>query len=88
MTDPKGFHLYVNLGASQTRRRLKGFGHGVRKVRSAGRQQAVVIHTATGRHLEELMARFADVGCAVTPWLDTPVRGLESEPNLDSPESL
>ena len=26
-----------------------GFGHGVRKVQSAGRNQAVIIHTATGR---------------------------------------
>jgi DNA transformation protein len=50
------------LGASQTRRRLKGFGHGVRKVQSAGRNQAVIIHTATGRHLEELERKFADVG--------------------------
>ncbi|MBP89733.1 MAG: hypothetical protein CMJ64_24015 [Planctomycetaceae bacterium] len=62
MVDPKGSHLYVNLSASQSRRRLKGFGHGVRKVQSAGKNRAVVIHTATGRHLEELQAKFADVG--------------------------
>jgi DNA transformation protein len=62
MPEPKGDKLYVNLGASQTRRRLKGFGHGVRKVQSAGRNQAVIIHTATGRHLEELERKFADVG--------------------------
>jgi DNA transformation protein len=62
MADPIGDKLYVNLSASQTRRRLKGFGHGVRKVQSAGRNQAVVIHTATGRHLQELEAKFADVG--------------------------
>ncbi len=61
MADPKGFRLYVNLGASQTRRRLKGFGHGVRKVQSAGRHQSMIIHTATGKHLEELEALFADV---------------------------
>ncbi|MEX2140009.1 MAG: TfoX/Sxy family protein [Pirellulales bacterium] len=62
MPDPKGDKLYVNLGASQTRRRLKGFGHGVRKVQSAGRNQAVIIHTATGQHLAELERKFADVG--------------------------
>lgn len=62
MDDPKGDRLYVNLGPSQARRRLKGFGHGVRKVQSAGRNRSVVIHTATGRHLEELRAKFADVG--------------------------
>ena len=62
MPEPKGDKLYVNLGASQTRRRLKGFGHGVRKVQSAGRNQAVIIHTAIGRHLEELERKFADVG--------------------------
>jgi DNA transformation protein len=63
MADPKGFRLLVNLSASQTRRRLKGFGHGVRKIQSAGRDHAAVIHTATGKHLDELMSLFADVGC-------------------------
>lgn len=62
MADPKGEKLYVNLGASQVRRRLKGFGHGVRKVQSAGRNRAAIIHTATGGHLLELQAKFADVG--------------------------
>ena len=64
MPEPKGDRLYVALGAAEVRRRLEGFGHGVRKVQSAGRKQAVIIHTATGRHLEELRAKFADVGCA------------------------
>jgi DNA transformation protein len=64
MADPKGQRLYVNLGSSQARRRLKGFGHGVRKVQSAGRNQSVIIHTATGRHLEALRTKFADVGCS------------------------
>jgi DNA transformation protein and related proteins len=62
MSEPKGEKLFVNLGATQTRRRLKGFGRGVRKVHSGGRNQAVIIHTATGRHVEELSALFADVG--------------------------
>ncbi len=61
MTNIKGQHLYVNLSASQVRRRLKGFGHGVRKVQSAGKNRAVVIHTATGQHLKELEAVFGDV---------------------------
>jgi hypothetical protein len=63
MPEPKGDKLFVNIGASAARRRLKGFGHGVRKVQSAGRNQAVIIHTALGRHLVELEAKFADVGC-------------------------
>lgn len=54
--------LFVNLGASQTRRRLKGFGHGVRKVETAGSDKAVITHTATGEHLRQLEAKFADVG--------------------------
>lgn len=62
MADPKGHTLLVNVGASQARRRLKGFGHGVRKVQSAGRNQALIIHTATGQHLAELESKFADVG--------------------------
>jgi len=63
MGEIKGYRLYVNLGASQVRRRLKGVGYGVRKVQSAGRGQAVIIHTATGQHLRDLAAVFADVGC-------------------------
>ena len=62
MAEPKGDKLYVNLSAAQTRRRLKGFGHGVRKIQSGGKNQAVVIHTATGAHLEQLKGKFADVG--------------------------
>jgi len=61
MGDPKGDMLFVDLPASQVRRRLKGVGHGVRKVQSAGKGRAVVIHTATGQHLDELMAVLGDV---------------------------
>ena len=64
MADPKGDHLYVNLAASEVRRRLKGFGHGVRKIQSAGKNRALVIHTATDRHLEELKAVFWDAKVA------------------------
>ena len=62
MPELKGDKLFVNIVASQARRRLKGFGHGVRKVRSAGINKAVIIHTATDRHLAELEAQFTDVG--------------------------
>ena len=58
--------LFVNLGASQTRRRLKGFGHGVKKVETAGNNKAAIIHTATGQHLRQLEAKFTDVGCSET----------------------
>ena len=61
MPDIKGQRLYVNLSASQVKRRLKGFGHGVRKIQSAGKNKAVIIHTATGQHLEELEAVFHEV---------------------------
>ena len=60
MSDIKGDRLFVNVGASQARKRLKGFGHGVRKVQSVGKNQAVIIHTATGQHLRELESLFAD----------------------------
>src|SRR5215471_10445835 len=79
MADPTGQKLFVNLGPSQARRRLKGFGHGVRKVQSAGRGQAVIIHTATGRHLQELEAKFADVGFSdMQCGLDNPVESTIS----------
>ncbi len=61
MTDIKGDRLYVNLGASQVRRRLKGYGFGVRKVFSDGNNRAVIIHTASGDHLRDLEALFQDV---------------------------
>ena len=79
MPDVKGDKLFVNLGASQVRRRLKGFGHGVRKVESAGRNQAVIVHTATGRHLDELARQFADVGCSSrADQLSEPIENLRN----------
>jgi hypothetical protein len=69
----------VNLSAAQTRRRLKGFGHGVRKVHSAGKNQAVIIHTATDRHLEALKAKFDDVGCSTRETdLSEPIENLRN----------
>jgi DNA transformation protein and related proteins len=53
--------FYVNLGSSQARKRLKGHGFGVRKVETAGKQRAVIIHTATGKHLRQLESLFQDV---------------------------
>lgn len=64
MKDYKGFRLYVNLGPAQVRRRLRGYGFGVKSVQSAGSQQALIIHTATGSHRMELERLFADV---ITP---------------------
>ena len=60
MSAIKGERLYVNMGASQARKRLKGVGFGVRKVESAGKNRAVIIHTATGQHLRDLEAIFVD----------------------------
>jgi hypothetical protein len=57
----KGYRLYVRLSPSQTRRRLRGQGLGVRKVESAGTGRALIIHTATGNHLQELEGLFMDV---------------------------
>ena len=57
----KGDHLHVHLGASQVRRRLKGHGFGVRRVETAGKNRAVIIHTATGEHLRQLESLFEDV---------------------------
>ncbi len=56
-----GDRLYVALGASKTRRRLKGHGFGVKKVETAGKKRAVIIHTATGEHLRQLESLFYDV---------------------------
>ena len=56
MSSPIGFHLYVALGPSQVRRRLKGHGYGVRQVQSAGKNRSLIIHTATGEHRRQLEA--------------------------------
>jgi hypothetical protein len=72
MADPKGHRMIVNLSAAQARRRLKGFGHGVRKVQSGGRNQATIIHTAEGKNLRELQALFADVGFSTTANTEPP----------------
>ena len=61
MKEIKGERLYVQLGASEVRRRLKGHGFGVRKVHSDGKNRAVIIHTATGDHLRDLKALFQDL---------------------------
>ena len=66
MKEYKGLRLYIALGPSQVRRRLKGHGFGVKTVQSAGRRRAVIVHTATGDHLRQLKQLFADVRVAET----------------------
>jgi len=58
MTDPVSGNLCVKLSASEVRRRLKGHGFGVRRIESAGKGRAVIVHTATGKHLRQLQALF------------------------------
>jgi DNA transformation protein len=71
--------LYVNLSASQTRKRLKGRGFGVKKVEAAGRNQAVIVHTATRGHLQELKSLFADaMPSSSRDELDIPVENLRN----------
>ena len=60
MMQINGERLYVELSASQARRRLKGRGFGVRRVESAGKRRALIIHTATGLHLRQLESLFHD----------------------------
>lgn len=55
------FRLYVNLSASQARKRLKGHGFGVRRVESVTNGKAVILHTATGDHRQALELLFSDV---------------------------
>jgi len=61
MARPTTYAFEVNLSASQTRKRLKGYGFGVKKVEASDRNQSVIIHTATGEHRQELESLFADV---------------------------
>ena len=56
---PAGGHLYVALSASEVRRRLKGHGFGVKRVEAAGKGRAMIVHTATGKHLKQLEALFS-----------------------------
>lgn len=74
----RGDRLYLNLSASQVRRRLKGHGFGVKKVQSAGRNQAVIIHTATGQHRRDLHALFHDVLAPSASELGVPIELLRN----------
>ncbi len=58
MARTESYRLYVDLGASQARRRLKGYGFGVRKVEAVDRGRAAIFHTATGEHRRELESLF------------------------------
>lgn len=58
MANSESGTLYVRLSASEVRRRLKGHGLGVQRVESAGKQRAVIFHSATGLHLRQLRAFF------------------------------
>ena len=79
MTNAETDKLYLNLIASQTRKRLKGFGHGVKRVEATGRKQSVIVHTATGQHLEELTSLFSDVANSTRrTTLGTPIENLRN----------
>lgn len=59
--------LAVELSASQVRRLLKGRGFGVRRIESAGKGRAVVVHTATGQHQRELTSFLTAAASASHP---------------------
>lgn len=61
MVGIKGDRFYVKLSPSQTRKRLKGIGFGIKKIESAGKDRALIIHTATGEHRRELERYLEDV---------------------------
>lgn len=85
MTKAKSDKLYVNLSASQARKRLKGHGFGVKRVESAGRNQAVIFHTATGQHLQELKALLSDVMPRMSPKeLGIPVEKEQMQSELEN----
>jgi hypothetical protein len=77
--------FYVTLSSSQVRRRLKGHGFGVRKVGTAGKNRAVIFHTATDGHLEQLVTLFEDV---IEPWDEEIVRVLLEAPNISDAELM
>ncbi len=61
------------------RKRLKGHGFGVRRVEASDRNQAAITHTATGGHLRQLQALFADVLSSTTQQaVGTPVENLKN----------
>lgn len=77
MARPTTYALDVNLSASQTRKRLKGYGFGVKKVQASDRNQSMIIHTATGEHRQELESLFADVmPSSPKDELDTPAEDI------------
>ena len=80
MAKSTSYTLYVNLSASKVRKRLKGHGFGVTDIQASDRNQALIIHTATGDHLRDLQALFSDVASSSSSdELQTP---LENLPNF------
>ncbi len=61
MSDSQTYQLFVRLSASQARKRLVGHGFGVRNVETVEKNRAVIRHTATGGHLQQLRILFSDV---------------------------
>ncbi len=82
MTKTATYALNVNLSASQTRKRLKGYGFGVKKVQATDRNQSVIVHTATREHLQELESLFADV--MTSPPKDELDTAVEDMRNIES----
>ncbi|HXY33651.1 MAG TPA: hypothetical protein VEI07_05445 [Planctomycetaceae bacterium] len=82
---PQTDRFYVLLSASQARRRLKGRGFGVKKVATAGKNRAVIFHTATDQHLEELVTVFKDV---IEPWDEEVVRVVLATPAISDVELI
>lgn len=79
MSNSKRHRLFVNLNASQTRRRLKHFGQIVHEIHAQNEHQAVITHTATGKHLDELKLQFSDVGFSTNEdELNEPVQNLRN----------
>jgi len=72
-----GQRFYVEVSASEARRRLKGHGFGVRRVESAGKNRAAILHTAVGVHLRQLESLFHDA---------LPPRSEPAETKPDRPE--
>ena len=79
MTKEPTATLYVNLSASQTRKRLKHQGLGVKQIEAIDRKQSAITHTATGEHLRRLRAVFDDVVVSTSrSEADVPVENLKN----------
>jgi hypothetical protein len=76
MPDHQDGRLFINLTASQARKRLAFLGDSLKDIQSFGKNKVAIIHRASESQLDELKSQFADVGISSSEELCEPLKNL------------